>query len=117
MDFSFTDDQKAISELAGQILKDRSTLSRLKAIEASAERFDAEAWQDLAKAGLLGAGLPESVGGSGGGLVELALLLEQQGRRVSLLPLIPTLVSAASLAPECGQRKDDLDRSPRRGGR
>ena len=95
MDFSFTDDQKAIAELAGEILTDHCTLERLKAVEASPERYDAVLWAAFAKAGLLGAALPEAVGGSGGGLVELCLILEQQGRRVAPLPLVASVVSAA----------------------
>ncbi len=95
MDFSLTDEQRAIADLAAQILTDRCTLDRLKAIEASDDRYDRELWAEFAKAGLLGAALPESVGGSGGGLIEICLLLEQQGRRVAPLPLLPTIVSAA----------------------
>ena len=95
MDFSLTDEQRAITDLSAQILTDRCTLERLKAIERSDDRYDRELWAELAKAGLLGAALPESAGGSGGGFVEVCLLLEQQGRRVAPLPLVPVLVSAA----------------------
>lgn len=95
MDFSLTDEQHAVAELAAQILTDGCTLQRLKTVEASEDRFDRELWAEFAKAGLLGAALPESIGGSGGGLVDLCLFLEQQGRRVAPIPLLPTLVSAA----------------------
>lgn len=95
MDFSLSDEQRALAELAAEILADRATLERLKVIERSDERIDRELWADLARAGLLGAALPESVGGSGGGFVETCLLLEQQGKRVAMIPLLPALVSAA----------------------
>ena len=95
MDFSLTDEQRALAELAGKILSDRATLERLKAIEKSEERYDRELWTDFARAGLLGAALPEAVGGSGGGFVDMCLLLEQQGSRVAMIPLLSTLVSAA----------------------
>jgi len=95
MDFSLTDEQRALADLAAQILTDRCKLERLKAIESSDERYDRELWAEFAKAGLLGAALPENAGGSGGGFVEACLLLEQQGRRVAPLPLLPTIVSAA----------------------
>ena len=75
MDFSLTDEQRALADLAGQILTDRCTLERLKAIERSDDRYDRDLWAEFAKAGLLGAALPESVGGSGGGFVEICLLL------------------------------------------
>ena len=65
MDFSFTDEQKALANLAGQILADRSTTERLKTVERSDDGFDRELWAELAKAGLLGVSLPEEAGGSG----------------------------------------------------
>ncbi|MBI4515843.1 MAG: acyl-CoA/acyl-ACP dehydrogenase [Deltaproteobacteria bacterium] len=95
MDFSLTEEQRALSALAAQIIGDRCAPERLKAIEASGAGYDGELWAELAKAGLLGAALPEAAGGSGGGFVESCLLLEQQGRRVVMLPLLPALVSAA----------------------
>jgi len=95
MDFSLTDDQRALGDLAAQILTDRCALERLKTVEHGDDCYDRDLWAELAKAGLLGAGLPEAYGGSGGGFVDICLLLEQQGRRVAMLPLLPTIVSAA----------------------
>jgi alkylation response protein AidB-like acyl-CoA dehydrogenase len=95
MDFSQSDEQRALAELAGQILGDKCTLGRLKAVERSDDRYDRDVWAEFAKAGLLGAALPESVGGSGGGFVEICLLLEQQGKRVAMIPLLSTVVSVA----------------------
>ena len=95
MDFSLTDEQRAIVELAGQILTDRCTQARVKAIESTEDRYDHELWAEFAKAGLLGAALPESAGGSGGSFLDICLVLEQQGRRVAPLPLLPVVVSAA----------------------
>jgi alkylation response protein AidB-like acyl-CoA dehydrogenase len=95
MEFAFTDEQRDLANLAAQILSDRCTLERLKAVEASDPRYDRELWAAFAKAGLLGAALPESAGGSGGGFLDVCLLLEQQGRHVAMLPLLHTLVSAA----------------------
>jgi len=95
MDFSLTDEQRALADLAGEILKDRCALDRLKAIEASDDRYDRDLWAEFAKAGLLGAALPESAGGTGGGFIEMCLLLDQQGRQVAMLPLLSTLVSVA----------------------
>jgi alkylation response protein AidB-like acyl-CoA dehydrogenase len=95
MDFSLTDEQRALADLAGQILGDKCTLERLKAVEHGEARYDSDVWAEFAKAGLLGAALPESVGGSGGGFIDICLLLEQQGKRVPMLPLLSTIVSAA----------------------
>jgi alkylation response protein AidB-like acyl-CoA dehydrogenase len=95
MDFSLTDEQRAVSSLAAQILTDSCTLERLKVVERSDAGYDAELWGALATAGLLAVGLPEKFGGSDGGFLEICLLLQEQGRRVAMLPLVPTLVAAA----------------------
>jgi acyl-CoA dehydrogenase len=95
MDFSLSDEQKAISSLAGQILTDVCTLERLKAVEHSDAGYDASLWSELATAGLLAVALPEKFGGSGGGFLDICLLLQEQGRRVAMVPLLPTLVGGA----------------------
>ncbi len=105
MDFSLTDEQRALADLAGKILADAATLERLKATEQSDARYDRDLWAELAKAGLLGAALPELVGGSGGGFFEACLLLEQQGKRVAMLPLLSTIVSAAMPLARFGSRQ------------
>ncbi len=95
MDFSLSEEQKAISELAGQILGDHATLARLKALEESDECLDREAWAKLAEAGLLGVALPAEHGGSEAGFVEVCLVLEQIGKAAAHVPMVPTIVSGA----------------------
>ena len=51
-------------------------------------------WADLANANLLGIALPESAGGSNLGMVELALLLVEQGRTTTPLPVWPSVLAA-----------------------
>ena len=95
MDFSLTDEQRALVDLSAQIFKDLSPLERLKAVELSEPGWDQTLWAELAKAGLLAAALPEEFGGSGGGFLDLCLFLEQQGRRAAMVPLVPTLAAGA----------------------
>jgi len=95
MDFSLTDEQRALTDLAAQIFKDLSPLERLKAVEQGDPGWDQALWAELAKAGLLAAALPEEYGGSGGGFLDLCLLLQEQGRRAAMVPLVPTLAGAA----------------------
>jgi alkylation response protein AidB-like acyl-CoA dehydrogenase len=95
MDFSYGEDQQALRELARKILEERATHDRLKEVRRSADRIDAELWRELAKANLLGVAIPESHGGTGTGLAELMILLEEIGRAVAPVPVLPTLVEAA----------------------
>lgn len=95
MDFSITEDQQALANLAAQIFADHTPLERLKTVERSPDRYDTALWAEIAKAGLLGAALPEDAGGSGGGFLEMCLILEQQGKKLPLLPLVPTIIGGA----------------------
>jgi alkylation response protein AidB-like acyl-CoA dehydrogenase len=92
MDFSFSEDQIAIRDLARQILGDRLTDERVKALARDPEWYDAELWQALGAASLLGVAVPSEHGGGGFGLDEICLLLEEAGRHLAPLPLFPALV-------------------------
>ena len=95
MDFSYSEDQQALRELARKILEERATHDRLKEIRKSPERVDLELWRELARSNLLGVAIPEPFGGTGTGLPELTILLEEIGRAVAPLPVLPTLVEGA----------------------
>ena len=97
MDLSLSEDQQSIADLAGQILTDKLPPQRVREIETdpAGRWFADDVWNELAKADLLGVCLPESLGGGGYGFMEACLILEQQGRAVAPLPLLPTLVLGA----------------------
>jgi len=95
MKFQLSDDQKSIAEGLKQILEGIVTDDSLKALGKEGVWFHQRAWQALGEAEMLGLGLPEAHGGSGFGMLELCLLLEQVGRTVAPIPALETLVSAA----------------------
>ncbi len=96
MDFSFTETQNDAAELAATIFTNECTPDRLKAADSG--RFDRALWAKLGDAGLLGLSLPEPVGGSGLGLLELCSVLIEAGRVVAPTPLAAHLPSALALA-------------------
>ncbi|MFM8303200.1 MAG: acyl-CoA dehydrogenase family protein [Actinomycetota bacterium] len=95
MNFDLTEEQEAVRDLAGQIFAGTVTVERIKEIEASGERIDRGLWAQLADANLLGIALPEASGGSGLGVTEACLVLEQQGRVVAPVPYWATVVCGA----------------------
>jgi alkylation response protein AidB-like acyl-CoA dehydrogenase len=102
MDFGFSPEQEALRDLACSICQDHATHDRLKAVERDPDGVDRELWRALAEANLLGVTLPEAVGGSGLGLTELCLLLEQVGAAVAPVPVWPALVLGALPVAEFG---------------
>ncbi|GGU23713.1 acyl-CoA dehydrogenase family protein [Streptomyces violascens] len=82
MDFTPTEEQSAVRELAGQIFGDLSTHERLA---AAGTGTDAELWKALCGAGLVAA--VEEVG-----LLGLVLALEEQGRTTAQVPFAASCV-------------------------
>jgi alkylation response protein AidB-like acyl-CoA dehydrogenase len=95
MNFELSEEQSALAELAERIFAGSSDVETVKAVEASDDRVDHSLWAELAAADLLGVPLPEAHGGLGFGILELCLVLEQQGRRVAPVPFVPTIVQGA----------------------
>ncbi|HUC35625.1 MAG TPA: acyl-CoA dehydrogenase family protein [Acidimicrobiales bacterium] len=95
MDFGFGEEAQAVAESAGKVFAGLVTPQRVAEVERSEDRFDAQLWAELAKANLLGIAVPTDQGGSGLGLVELAQVLEAQGRAVAPVPLWATCVLGA----------------------
>ena len=114
MDFSYSEEQEAVRQLAGQIFGERSTHDRLKEVEAEAGDegpFDRDLWRELAGAGLLGIHLDEEVGGAGLDFVAACLVIEAAGRTAAYVPVVETMVYGAVPIARFGtdaQRKEWL---------
>ena len=108
MDFTYSDEQQAISDLSRRILSEQLPAERLRALEAGPTWFADDVWAELAKADLLGIALPEADGGGGYGLVEACLIAEQVGRTVAPVPYLSCIVGAALPLAEFG---DDAQRA------
>lgn len=103
MDFTFTPEQDEAATLAAKILDAECTPQRLRDLERAAlaqgtPHFDRRLWATLGEAGLLGLHVPVEYGGAGLGLIELARVLEEVGRRVAPVPLATHGAAAAVLA-------------------
>jgi 3-oxocholest-4-en-26-oyl-CoA dehydrogenase beta subunit len=95
MDFTFSEEQQAVSEAAARVFEGMATPTRVAEVEQTDSRVDDDLWAVLAKSNLLGLAVPEDHGGSGLGLIEVCLVLEQQGRAVAPVPLWATVVLGA----------------------
>jgi acyl-CoA dehydrogenase len=96
MDFGFSEAQHEVQGLARRILEDMVTVERLQEVESRGEaRFDPGTWRALADANLLGMGLPDDLGGSGYGLIEQCLVLQEVGRTVAPVPVLASIIMGA----------------------
>ncbi len=77
MDFLFTPEQDEAAALAAEILKDKATSERMKAVEAGGDRFDRDLWATLG----------DAFDWTELDLIELARVLVEVGRAVAPVPL------------------------------
>lgn len=108
MDYSLTEDQAAIAELAQKIFREQVTDT---AQAKHQDSFHTDLWQILADAGLTGLGMAEQHGGSAMGFIAQCLVVQAQGAVLAQVPLAETLLAAQAL--EAGGVSDGLARVAR----
>ncbi len=98
MDFEFDDDQELLRETVHRFLAEQAPINPyVREQLETTSGTSAEVWHGLAALGLIGLLVPEAQGGSGMGMVDMAVVLEEMGRAVHPGPFPSTAVGAASL--------------------
>lgn len=87
MEFSFNEDQRAVADLAADVFSAHGSDDYNATFAASGQSFDAQLWAQLTQTGLVNLTLSTANGGSGLGMTELGLVLEQQGKHLAVAPL------------------------------
>jgi alkylation response protein AidB-like acyl-CoA dehydrogenase len=96
VDFDLTDEQQATIDVVAKLLGDKATPEVIRDVEQADDlRFDRDLWAAMADAGLLGIAVPAEHGGAGLGVLELALVLEEVGRRTAPVPALAALALGA----------------------
>lgn len=110
MNFAFSEDQEELRRYARQWLTERMPLARVRDHMATSEGFDRADWGAVAELGWQAMAIPEEYGGAGFGLLELAVLMEEQGRGLYCGPFLSTVVAAANTILLAGseQQKSDI---------
>ncbi|WP_406444427.1 acyl-CoA/acyl-ACP dehydrogenase [Streptomyces sp. NBC_00631] len=98
MDFELSEEQDMLREASRGLLAERAPIDRVRAWAEGDEDVDPEVWRLTAALGWPGLGLPEEYGGSGQGLVELAIVAEELGRALGRGPVMPTAVVGRAVA-------------------
>jgi alkylation response protein AidB-like acyl-CoA dehydrogenase len=101
VNLALTEDQQLVRQTFSTLFSKEADPARVRAAEPLGH--DPQLWTHLIATGALGVGIPESIGGGGGGLLELALIAEEAGRRVAPIPLAEP-AAAARLLAACDRR-------------
>ena len=112
MHFVFTEEQAMIGETARAFFAENATSARTRAAMA-ANGIDAALWSAFCQElGLSGIGIPESAGGAGLGLVELAIIAEAAGAQVAALPMLGSLALSAQAIAAGGSAEQQASHLP-----
>jgi alkylation response protein AidB-like acyl-CoA dehydrogenase len=98
VDFEFDEAQEQLRGTVRRFLAEQAPISPyVREQLGTASGTSREVWTGLAHLGVTGLLVPEAAGGSSGGMVDLAVVLEEMGRVVHPGPFPSTAVAAASL--------------------
>jgi alkylation response protein AidB-like acyl-CoA dehydrogenase len=97
MSLGLSDDHLALHDTAGRWTAKQCPPSVPRALLDAAAETMPPFWPQLVELGWLGLHLPEDVGGSGYGLAELAVVLEELGRACAPGPFLPTVLASAAI--------------------
>jgi alkylation response protein AidB-like acyl-CoA dehydrogenase len=96
LNLEFPEDQRVLQDTFARLLALESTPARVRAAEPLG--FDPALQRSLGELGAFGIRAPEAAGGSGAGLMDAALLMEEAGRHLASVPLAESIVAARLLA-------------------
>lgn len=93
MDASFvtTDEQRELRAVVKDLFARQAASERVRDVMMEGGT-DESLWQEVAQLGLVSLPIPEQFGGSGAGFQELAVVVEEAGRRLAPIPLLSSAV-------------------------
>ncbi len=113
MDFAFNEDQEELRRYVRQWLESKQPIEAVRKSMETVDGFDRSAWQEVAELGWQAMAIPEAYGGAGFGFLELAVLLEEQGRTLYAGPFLSTVILAANALLIAGSEEQRQEWLPR----
>jgi alkylation response protein AidB-like acyl-CoA dehydrogenase len=117
VDFTYDDEQLALQEVARSALERECDPAVVRELADEADGITPALWSTLSELGWTGLLVPEEYGGSGAGLLEMCVVLEQMGRIPLPGPFFSSAVAASLAARALGATEllADLASGARRG--
>jgi 3-oxochol-4-en-24-oyl-CoA dehydrogenase len=98
MGLAITDDHLALADSVRKLAADHTPLALARALAEDPSAARPAMWDTMAAVGWFGLHIPEEYGGSGFGLPELAVVVEELGYTLTPGPFLATVVASATLA-------------------
>jgi alkylation response protein AidB-like acyl-CoA dehydrogenase len=100
MGIALTDDHRELAEVARAFLTSQKARWAARSLLDSPDESRPGFWPDMVELGWLGLHVDEEHGGSGYGLPELVVVIEELGRAVAPGPFVPTVIASAVIAKD-----------------
>jgi alkylation response protein AidB-like acyl-CoA dehydrogenase len=104
MQLVLSEDQELLAKTAADFVAQNSPVARVRALRDAndPDLFSRTLWKQMAELGWVGIPFPESLGGAGMGLAELAVVLEELGRKLAPEPFLSTVLLAGQVLQLAG---------------
>ena len=113
MDFSINEQQKMLKQVARDFLKKECTETLVREIESGDEGYSPELWRKIADLEWLGLVYPEKYGGTGGSILDLAVLYGEMGRTMFPSPHLSTVVLCGLAILNAGNEEQKAELLPK----
>ncbi len=100
MGIAITDDHRELAEVARGFLTSQKARWAARSLLDATDEPRPGFWQNLVELGWLGLHVEEEYGGSGFGLPELVVVIEELGRAVAPGPFVPTVIASAVIVKD-----------------
>jgi alkylation response protein AidB-like acyl-CoA dehydrogenase len=96
MSIAITEDHLALAGTVADLLERRGSRAAARdLLEADVETLPSF-WTEMAELGWMGLAVPEQFGGSGFGLPELVVVVEELGSAIAPGPFVPTVIASSA---------------------
>lgn len=96
MDLDLSDDESVLQDTFAEFFTKESPPKRVR--DAEPLGFDKTLWDKLVELGVITLAVPETLGGGGGRMLDLAIVAQQAGRRLAPVPLAEAASAVSVLA-------------------
>jgi alkylation response protein AidB-like acyl-CoA dehydrogenase len=112
LDFEFSEDQQLLRATVRRFLAEQAQIAFVREMLDDERGTTDAVWSALSGLGATGLLVPDSFGGAGMGMVDMAVVLEELGREVHPGPFASSAVGAASLVRLAGAEDDHAELLP-----
>ena len=93
----YSEEQIELLDVATAFCREKSPISKVRALLESETGFDAGVWNEIVELGWLAVAIPEAQGGVGLSLAEVVPIVEQMGRNLLASPFVSTTLAQQAL--------------------